>query len=102
MTIYVVAVGGRSIAAFHAPSAAEADRRVRDLDFRDDLMSLTTDSVPLWDGVTAIEIRQAVPPEELRWRASRARAVCHGNIEAADETWIAFLVPLTDPDRAYR
>jgi hypothetical protein len=102
MAIYVVSIRGRSIVAFHATSAAAADQRVRELDFRDDLMSLSTDSVPLWDGVTAIEVRQALPPEELKWRASRARALRHGNIESADETWIAFLVPLTDPDRRYR
>jgi len=101
MAIYVVSIRGRSIVAYQAPSAAEAQQRVRDLDFRDDLMSLSTDSVPLWDGVSAIEVRQAAPQEELKWRASRARAVRQGNIESGDETWIAFLVPLTDPSRRY-
>jgi hypothetical protein len=102
MAIFVVCVRDRSIVAFHAQTAAEAGERVRELDFRDDLMSLATDSVPLWDGVTPLEIRQALPPEELRWRASRARAVRHGSIESVDESWVAFLVPLTDPDRPRR
>jgi hypothetical protein len=52
--------------------------------------------------VSAIEVRQAAPKEQLSWRASRARAVRQGNIEGGDESWIAFLVPLTDPDRRYR
>lgn len=102
MAIYIVSIRGRSIVAYQASSTEAAEQRVRDIDFRDDLMSLSTDSVPLWDGVSAIELRQAAPKEQLRWRASRARAVRQGNIESGDESWIAFLVPLTDPDRRYR
>jgi hypothetical protein len=34
--------------------------------------------------------------------ASRAKAVRRGDIEGAEEAWIAFLVALTDPDRRKR
>jgi hypothetical protein len=102
MGIYVLSVKGRSLAAIQAPSTAHAADRVRDLEFRDDLMSLASDGVPLWDGVTPIEVRDARAAEELRWRASRARAVRHGSIDSDDEGWIAFLVPLTDPERPWR
>ena len=102
MTIYVAAIKCRGIAAFQAENGAAAEIRVRDRMFRDDLMVLATDGVPLWDGVTKIHIRQALPDEEAKWRASRARAVRHGNIEGNDDAWIVFLVALTDFDRDRR
>jgi hypothetical protein len=102
MTIYVVEVEGRGIAAFHSDNGAAAEVRVRDRFFLDDLMVLATDGVPLWDGVTALRVRQALPGEEAKWRGSRARAIRQGNIESDDDEWIAFLVALTDPDRRKR
>jgi len=46
-----------------------------------------------------IQVRPALPEEEARWRASRAKAIRHGNIEREDDTWIAFLVALMGLDR---
>jgi hypothetical protein len=102
MTIYVAAIKGRGIAAFEVKDDTAADIRVRDCIFRDDLMVLATEGVPLWDGVTNIDIRQAFPEEEAKWRASRARAIRRGNIEETDDAWISFLVALTDFDRDTR
>ena len=99
MTVYVAEIEGRGIAAFYAEDGAAAMVRVRDRLFRDDLMVLATDGLPLWDGVADIQLRSAFPDEEARWRASRAKAIRHGNIESEDDTWIAFLVALTDLDR---
>ena len=99
MTVYVAAIKGRGIAAFYAESGVAAMVRVRDPLFRDDLMVLATDGLPLWDGMADIQVRPAFPEEEARWRASRAKAIRHGNIEREDDTWIAFLVALTDLDR---
>jgi len=99
MTIYVAAIKGRGIAAFEAENDAAADIRASDRMFRDDLMVLASDGVALWDGVTKIDIRQAFPDEEAKWRASRARAIRQGNIEETDGAWISFLVALTDFDR---
>jgi hypothetical protein len=65
-------------------------------------MVLATEGVPLWDGVTNIDIRRAFPEEEVKWRASRARAIRRGNIEETDDAWISFLVTLTDFDRDTR
>jgi hypothetical protein len=48
---------------------------VRDRVFRDDFMVLATGGLPLWDGVTDIEVRLARPDEEVKWRASRAKAI---------------------------
>jgi len=49
--------------------------------------------------VADIRVRQARLDEEARWRASRAKAIRHGNIEGEEEVWVAFLVALTDPSR---
>jgi hypothetical protein len=85
MTIYVAAIKGRGIAAFEAGDHTAADIRVRDCMFRDDLMVLATDGVPLWDGVTNIDIRQALPDEEAKWRAAHAKAIRRGDIDETDE-----------------
>jgi hypothetical protein len=100
--IYVAIVKERGIAAFHAESDRAAEVQVRDSTFRDDLMVLATGGVPLWDGVTDIQVRRALPNEEARWRASRARAIRQGSIESEDDTWIAFLVALSDLGRQRR
>ena len=96
MTVYVAEIKGRGIAAFHANNGSDAERLVRDRVFRDDFMVLATGGLPLWDGVTDIEVRLARPDEEAKWRASRAKAIRQGNIEENDVGWIAFLVALTD------
>ena len=95
MTVYVAEIKGRGIAAFHADNGAEAERLVRDRVFRDDLMVLASNGLPLWDGVAGIQVRQALPWEEAKWRASRAKAIRQCNIEREDDSWIAFLVALT-------
>src|SRR5215211_833688 len=84
MTVYVAEIKGRGIAAFHADNGSDAERLVRDHVFRDDFMVLATGGLPLWDGVTDIEVRLARPDEEVKWRASRAKAIRQGNIEEND------------------
>src|SRR5437899_10403394 len=102
MTVYVAEIKGRGIAAFQADNGSDAEHFARDRVFRDDLMALVTDGLPLWDGVSDIRIRQALPSEDAKWRASRAKAIGQGNIEEKDDAWIAFLVALTDPARRKR
>ena len=99
MTVYVADIKGRGVAAFCADSGPDAERLVRDRVFRDDLMALASGGLPLWDGVSDIQVRQAHPDEEARWRASHANAIRRGDIEAGEQVWITFLVTLTDPDR---
>ena len=99
MRVYVAEIKGRGIAAFQADNRSDAERIVHDQIFRDDLMVLACGGLPLWDGVADIRVRQARLDEEARWRASRAKAIRHGNIEGEEEAWAAFLVALTDPSR---
>ena len=102
MTIYVAEIKGQGIVALCADSQSDAEIRAKDRTFRDDLMVLATGGLPLWDGVSHIEVRPAYPGEEEKWRTSRARAVHQGDIEGKDDAWIAFLVALTDPGRRQR
>jgi hypothetical protein len=99
MTVYVAEIAGRSVAAFHAENGTAADALVRDRMFRDDLMTLATNGLPLWDGVTAIHAREARGDEAAIWRASRAKAILQGDIEDDEDAWIAFLVAISDPSR---
>jgi hypothetical protein len=99
MTIYVADIKGRGIAAFYANDDSDAETRARDCAFRDDLMVLATGGLSLWDGVADIRVRPALSNEAARWQVSQARAIRQGNIDGTDDTWVAFLVPLTDPDR---
>ena len=102
MTIYVVEIEGRRIAAFRADTSAHAGVRMHDRAFRDDLMVLATGGRPLWNGLADMQTRPALPAEEATWRASQAKAIRQGSIEEDDDEWIAFLVALTDPDRRKR
>jgi hypothetical protein len=97
MIVYVADIKGRGVAAFRADSGADAERLVRDRVFRDDLMSLASDGLPLWDGMADIQVRRAHPDEEARWRASHANAIRRGDIEPSEPEWVAYLVPLTRP-----
>ncbi len=92
MTVYVAEIKGRGIAAFHTNNGSDAERLVRDRVFRDDFMVLATGGLPLWDGVTDIEVRLARPDEEVKWRASRATARLCG--ETQIEHWKPFRHPL--------
>jgi hypothetical protein len=47
-------------------------------------------------------LRLVRPDEEVKWRASRAKAIRQGNIEENDVGWIAFLVALTDRRKSGR
>jgi hypothetical protein len=102
VTVYVAEIKGRGVAAFQAEGTNDAERVVSDRIFRDDLLNLASEGLPLWDGVTGISVRGARPEEAARWRSSRARAVQCGDIEETDATWVAYLVALTDPSRRGR
>jgi hypothetical protein len=87
---------------FHADSSGDAENRVHDRIFLDDLMVLATGGLALWDGVSKIDVREALAAEATKWRASRAKAIRQGNIDSTDDTWIAFLVPLSEAGRSRR
>jgi hypothetical protein len=64
----------------------------------EDLSTLESGGQPLWDGDRdALRVREASADEAVIFRASREQAVREGELEAGDEDWVAFLVPVTDP-----
>jgi hypothetical protein len=62
----------------------------------EDLLTLQhDDGVPLWSGDRdALHIREARVDEAARWHASRQKAIDEDELDAGDEDWLAFLVPL--------
>jgi hypothetical protein len=102
MPIYVAVIDGRALVAFYADGSSEAGRHARDPLFRDDLMTLATGGLPLWNGITDVVVRQAFSKEEAEWRSSRAKAISQGNIDSEDNAWTAFLVPLSNPNATRR
>jgi hypothetical protein len=58
---------------------------------------LQSEGEPLWDGDADLLVRDPFPEEQAYWQASQARAIKDGEIEDRDDTWLLFLVPVTDP-----
>ena len=102
MAIYVAEIKGGASPPSMPIQAPMLNSSCATPPFATTLMVLASDGLPLWDGMTSILVRQARPGEEAKWRASRAKAIRHGDIESEDHAWIAFLVALTDPDRRKR
>jgi hypothetical protein len=64
----------------------------------EDLAVLETDGRPLWSGDrSALEIREAKADEAERWQAKSRAAVATGDADAGDESFLIWLVPVSDP-----
>jgi len=96
MGIYVAEIDGQAIVAFAAEDSDEAKVVAAKDWFKADLLSLEWKGQPLWNGVSNIKVRKAGREERSRWEISRANAIRAGN-GLAQEDWVAFLVPVTDP-----
>jgi hypothetical protein len=92
MTLYVAQISGRGIVAFEASDEDEAKARIADMAFRRDLIVFQHGGRPLWDGVSEIELREALPRETETWQASGAT---EGKSSRAKRR--VFLVPIVDP-----
>jgi hypothetical protein len=97
MTIYVVEIDGRGVAAFNDETLPKAKDFALNGAFASDLMVLMYDGKPLWDGSSGLFVREAFPEEQERWRASQVRAMRAGEIDDEEEMWVFFLVPVADP-----
>jgi hypothetical protein len=61
----------------------------------DDLRSLKTEGHPLWKGDrNEITVREARVDEAESWHTSRRNAINEGELEAGEESWLIFLVPV--------
>jgi hypothetical protein len=96
MTLYVAEISGRGIVAFDAASDAMARARMAEREFLRDLYVFQNEGRPLWDGVSEIGLREALPKEAEAWRASSVGQL--GDAGAREDRRV-FLVPVVDPSR---
>ena len=94
MTVYVAEIAGRGIVAFEAEDEGAAQARLADRAFRRDLYVFRSGDRALWDGVSEIRLRAALPAEAETWAAHRTVA---GRAEDLGRYQRAFLVPVVNP-----
>jgi hypothetical protein len=100
MTVYVVEIDGRGVVAFNDERLPEAQHFALNSALTSDLMVLIRDGKPLWNGSSALFVREAFPEEQEKWRASQVRAMRAGEIDNEEDMWVLFLVAVTDPTDA--
>ena|ERR1700712_207011 len=67
----------------------------------EDLLCLETEGHPLWSGRRSdLGVREATADEAKRWKASHQHAIDTDEIDAGEESWLMFLVPVKDPTDA--
>lgn len=99
MTVYVAEISGRGIVAFYAANEDEATTRLADMAFRRYLLVFQNQGRSLWDGVSEIHLRGALPSEAETWQDRQATSGdVHGSGD--DEHRLVFLVPVVDPSIA--
>jgi hypothetical protein len=71
--VYAVDVGDKPTVAFEAAGLARARALSRELWFRVDVSSVTSNHKPLWGGEAALSVRPATASEMVRfWRAAES------------------------------
>jgi hypothetical protein len=99
MNTYVVIVGGKAVLTFRAVDDDQARAMIDDQEgsMQSDLKVLVdTDGKPLWDGKSAIQVREATAAEHAEWKRSRDQAISDGEIDldARDDpdNWNVYLM----------
>ena len=95
MTVYVAEIYGRGVVAFDAADEVEATARLADQTLLRDLRVCQNEGRSLWDGVSKLVVRKALPQEIDIWR-SRETIVALPMV-TDDRLWRVFLVPTVDP-----
>jgi hypothetical protein len=84
MNTYVAIIGGKAVLTFRAVDDDQALAMIDDQEgsMRSDLKVLVdTDGKPLWDGESAIQVREATAAEHAEWKRSRDQAISDGEID---------------------
>ncbi len=84
MNTYVAVIDGKAVLAFRAVDDDQARAIIDDQEgsMRSDLKVLVgTDGNPLWDGKSAIEVREATAAQHAEWKRSRDQAISDGEID---------------------
>jgi hypothetical protein len=88
MKTYVAFVGEQAVLAFRAEDDDQAHTMIEDEEgsIRSDLKVLVgADGKPLWDGKSAIRVREATAAQHAEWEQSRNQAISDG--EEPAEFW---------------
>jgi hypothetical protein len=84
MKTYAARIGGKAVLAFRAEDDDEARAIIDDEEgsMRSDLKVLVgMDGRPLWDGESAVEVREATVAQHAEWKQSRDQAISDGEID---------------------
>jgi hypothetical protein len=84
MNTYVALIAGKAVLAFRAVDDDQARAMIDDQEgsMRSDLKVLVgTDGKPLWDGKSAIQVREATAAQHAEWKQSRDLAIRDGEID---------------------
>jgi hypothetical protein len=98
MKTYVAFIGEEAVLAFRAENDDEAHEMIDDTEgsIRSDLKALVgADEKPLWDGKSAIHLREATAAQHAEWEQSRDQAISDEEIDldAGDDPdeWSVYL-----------
>jgi hypothetical protein len=81
MNTYVAIIGGKAILTFRAVDDDQAHAMIDDQEasMRSDLKVLVdADGKPLWDGKSAIQVREATAAQHAEWKRSRDKQLATG------------------------
>jgi hypothetical protein len=84
MKTYVACIGGEAVLAFRAENDDEAQEMIDDQEggIRSDLKTLIgEDETPLWDGKSALQMREATAAQHAEWEQSRDQAISDEEID---------------------
>jgi hypothetical protein len=100
MPVYVMDVGNRPTLCFFADDTRHAEEFIEEDHVRADLMVYENNGASLWDGTSEITVRLAEQSERDIWQQSRKHGASLGQIDGNINDWVAYLLPITDPDDA--
>ncbi len=109
MNTYVALIAGKAVLAFRAVDDDQARATIDDQEgsMRSDLKVLVgTDGKPLWDGKSAIQVREATAAQHAEWKQSRDLAISDGEIDLDagnnPDEWNVFLTGALRPNKVRR
>jgi hypothetical protein len=95
--IFVLEIKGVAVLAFEADNLDDARVYAANAGEREDLMQLTSNGSPLWNGKDEISVRAATDAETDQFDEQRGEDWEH-EPHADVEDFEVFLVPLDEPD----
>ena len=109
MNTYVAMIGGKAVLTFRAVDDDQAHAMIDDQEgsVRSDLKVLVDmDGKPLWDGKSAIQVREATAEQHAQWKRSRDQAIRDGEIDLDagnnPDEWNVYLMGVSRTNKVRR